>query len=164
MPEIPECTYEDGTFEEVWKVLRQSEVGDQHMEIDDAYTYFVYRPAFSDGLPRFIVGSNNVGVTLCVVEDIVQTMVEGVIEGPVEGDNIVAGNVVYVAYDATRAMPEYWYLTTDNADGNIVGCYGIIVDDQYPIHYGESPLTGTDAILHSIRLVGPACSTLDERQ
>ena len=166
-PEELGCTYTDGTFEEVWKILRQSEVDDQHMEIDLAHTFFVYRPAYSDGLPRFIVGSHNVGVTLCAEGDIVQTMVGGVIEGPVEAGTagaVVPGATVYVAYDATRAMPEYWYLTTDATDGNIVGCYGIIVDDQYPIHYGESPLTGSDATLHSIRLVGPACGTIDGRQ
>lgn len=163
MPE-EECTYDDGSFEEIYKILRQSEVGNQHMTIDATYTYFVYRPAYSDNLPRFIVGSNRVGVTQCVVDDIVQTMTEGVIEAPVEGDNITPGDTVYVAYDATRAVPEYWYLTTDNTDGNIVSCYGLIVDDQAPIHYGESPLTGTYATLHSVRLVGPACASIDERQ
>ncbi len=162
MTPIPECVYEDGTFEELYKILRQSEVGDQHMEIDDVRTYFVYRPAYSDNLPRFIVGSHRVGTTVCVVDDVVQSMVEGVIEAPVEGDNIAEGDTVYVAYDATRAVPEYWYLTTNAADGNIVGCYGLIVDDQYPIHYGET-LVGSDATLHSVRLVGPACATLDAR-
>lgn len=156
-------TLEDGTFEEVYKILRQSEVGNQHMTIDETYTYFVYRPAFSDGLPRFIVGSNRVGVTTCVAADIVQTMVEGELEAPVEGDNITEGDTVYVAYDATRTIPEYWYLTTDNTDVNIVGCYGLIVDNQYPIHYGET-LVGDYAALYNVRLVGPACSTLDERQ
>jgi hypothetical protein len=158
-----EVTFEDGTFEEIYKILRQSVVGNQHMTIDELYTYFVYRPAFSDGLPRFIVGSNSVGVTTCVAGDITQTMTEGVIEAPVEGDDIAEGDTVYVAYDATRAIPEYWYLTTDAADGNIVGCYGLIVDNQYPIHYGET-LVGDYADLYNVRLVGPACTTIDERQ
>lgn len=157
-----EITLSDGTFEEVYKILRQSEVGNQHMTVDETYTYNVYRPAYNGGLPRFIVGSNRVGVNLCVAGDIVQTMTEGVIEAPVEGDKPTPGDVVYVAYDATRVIPDYWYLTTDNTDINIVGCYGILVDNQYPIHYGET-LTGTYADLYNVRLVGPACRTLDER-
>lgn len=150
---------EDGTSEEIYKILRQSSVDKQHMIADETYTYYHYRPYCHGGLPVFIIGSHNVGVNPAVVGDILSVMVGGVIEAPVQGDNIVLGDTVYAAWDGTTP-----YLTTDETDTDVECCWGIIIDDQRPIHYGEAVLNSPYDILHSVRMIKPACASIEGRQ
>jgi len=151
--------FTDGTSEEIYKILRQSSVDKQHMECDATYTYHMYRPYCVDGLPIFTIGNHNVGVNPAVEGDIVSVMVGGVVEAPVQGDTITPGTTVYFAWDGTTP-----YLTTDESDSDVVCCWGIIIDNQYPIHYGEHVLTGANATLCSVRMVKPACELIEGHQ
>lgn len=151
--------FTDGASEEIYKILRQSSVDKQHMECDDTFTYYMYRPYCVDGLPIFTIGNHNVAVNPAVVGDIVSVMVGGVVEAPVQGTNPTPGDTVYFAWDGTTP-----YLTTDESDSDVVCCWGILIDNQHPIHYGEAVLAGDYAALYNVRMLKPACNIIEERQ
>lgn len=157
MPDLT-LNIEDGTSEEIYKILRQSSVDKQHMEVDDTYTYYMYRPYCVDGLPIFTIGNHNVGVNPAVAGDIMSVMVGGVVEAPVQGDNPQPGDTVYAAWDGTTP-----YLTTDESDSDVECCWGIVIDNQYPLHYGEAVLIDAYATLCNVRMIKPACNTIEER-
>ena len=155
---VPADFYKPGSTEELYKILRHSEVGNQHVIAgEDAAAFQMYRPYCHGNLPIFTKG-NHAQRNPAVAGDVVAAMVSGVIEGPVEGDNITLGDTVYAAHDGTDP-----YLTTDSSDTNVVCCWGIIIDDQRPIHYGEAELVGDYENLYSVRMIMPSCGNLDAR-
>lgn len=154
--DVPADFYEDGSAEELYKILRQSSAWKQHV-ITPALTFQMYRPYCHGSLPIFTIG-NHMHRNPGQLGDVVSVMVAGVIEGPVQGDDIALGDVVYAAHDGTDP-----YLTTDSDDSNVVCCWGIIIDDQRPIAYGEAVLTGTHENLWSIRMLPPSCTYLSAR-
>ena len=154
MSDVPDGFHDDGSEEELYKILGKSEVGNQHVIAGALFEYQIYRPYCHGGLPVFIIG-NHAQRNPAVLGDVLSAMVMGVIEGPVEGVGIALGDTVYAAWDGTDP-----YLTTDASDSNVVCCWGIIIDDQRPIGYGEAVLVGTHENLWSIRMVGPSCSSI----
>lgn len=162
MPDL-ETLLEDGEMEEIYKILRQSSVDKQHMICDDTYTYYMYRPYCVDNLPIFTIG-NNSQRNPAQEGDIVAVMIGGVIEGPIEQGQAAAiapGQTVYVAWDGTNP-----YLTTDESDTSIVCCWGIVIDDQRPIYYGQGRANLPDGYddLYSIKMIKPACASIEGRQ
>jgi len=158
MSDVPSDFYEEGSAEELYKILRQSSVGKQHVIAGaDAAAFQMYRPYCHGNLPIFTIG-NHAHRNPAVDGDVVSAIVEGVIEGPVQGENITLGDTVYAAHDGTNP-----YLTTDISDTSIVCCWGIIIDDQRPIHYGETVLAGDYENLYSIRMIMPSCGSLEGR-
>lgn len=169
MTDVPDDFFEAGESEELYKILRESEVDCQNVIAPEEYTLRVYRPCCHGNLPMFIKG-NNAQRDPAVTGDVLSAMTGGVIEGPVQGTVLDAlGTTVYVAY-----ADDEWYLTVDEDDTNIVCCFGIIIDDQRPIHYGDvrtGPppywLTPEEeeeyANLYSIRIIGPSCSSIEGR-
>lgn len=156
------CLPVAGTSEEIYKILRQSSVDKQHMNCDDTYTYHMYRPYCVDGLMVFTIG-NNAQRNPAVEDDVVAVMVGGVVEAPVAqgaGGEPTPGMPVFCSWNPALAGGARAYLTTDPNDNYIQCCWGVIIDDQYPIHYGETPLTGTYATLHSVKILQPTCADI----
>jgi len=160
MVHVPEDFYDSGGSEEIYKILRKSEVGNQHITVpDDGRVYPHYRPICHGNLPMFTIGSATHD-NPSPVDDIMSVMTLGVIEGPVQGTAPALGETVYCAYTDL----EGWYLTTDETDSDIECCWGIIIDNQAPIHYGETVLTGDYALLYNVRIIPPACGDISGRQ
>lgn len=155
MPDVPSDFFDDGAAEELYKILRKSEAWNQHIIASDTYTFQMYRPYCHGGLPIFTIG-NHQHRNPAETADIISVMTAGVIEGPVQGDDPSLGDTVYFAHDGTDP-----YLTVDQNDSDAVCCWGIIIDDQRPIHYGETPLVGDDADLYSIRMIPPTCGDIN---
>lgn len=158
MSDVPADFYEDGSAEELYKILRQSSAWKQHIIApEDGWQH--YRPYCHGGLPVFLIGSHEQR-NPAEAGDIIAVMVAGVIEGPVQlglHADVNLGDPVYAAHDGTDP-----YLTLDASDSNVVCCWGIIIDDQRPIHYEEAVLGEGYENLYSIRMIPPACSLIVE--
>lgn len=156
MTDVPADFYEDGSAEELYKILRQSSAWKQHIIApEDGWQH--YRPYCHGGLPVFTIGSHEQR-NPAETGDTISVMVAGVIEGPVQlgsFDTVALGDVVYAAHDGTNP-----YLTKDGDDSNVVCCWGVIIDDQNPMHFGEAVLAGNYENLYSIRMLPPACSLI----
>jgi len=157
-----DVSFEDGTFEEVYKILRQSSVDKQHIIIGETFTYHMYRPYCHGNLPIFTIGNNQQN-NPAAVGDIVAVMTGGVVEAPVDSveGTVGLGETVYFAWDGTNP-----YLTTDQNDTSIVCCWGIIIDDQRPIYYGQARADLPEGYtnLYSVKMIQPSCGSIEERQ
>jgi hypothetical protein len=133
----PTVTYADGEGNTgCWKIISHNEVLDAVMVIDVTYDYAVYRPYIHGNLPVYIKGDES-GDDPIAVGSRCAVMHGGIVEAPVAVSRTV-GELVYFAYDdAEPSTQDKAYLTTNGADVNVVGIWGIIIPEILPIHYGE---------------------------